>query len=86
MEKNRLQKKDIVSFNYEEILAEMENAGEKQFRGKQIYSWLHEKLADDFSQMTNLSKTFREKLDNLYDIFQKKIPQKNSCLNLRMVV
>ena len=68
MEKNRLQKKDIVSFNYEEILAEMENAGEKQFRGKQIYSWLHEKLADDFSQMTNLSKTFREKLDNLYEI------------------
>ena len=68
MEKNRLQKKDIVSFNYEEILAEMENAGEKQFRGKQIYSWLHEKLADDFSQMTNLSKTFWEKLDNLYEI------------------
>ena len=42
-------KKDIVSFGYEELLAEMERIGEKPFRGKQIYSWLHEKLAEDFS-------------------------------------
>lgn len=61
-------KKDIVSFGYEELLAEMERIGEKPFRGKQIYSWLHEKLAEDFSQMTNLSVALREKLDGMYEI------------------
>ena len=61
-------KKDIVSFGSEELLAEMERIGEKPFRGKQIYSWLHEKLAEDFSQMTNLSVALREKLDGMYEI------------------
>lgn len=68
MEENRLQKKDIASYSYEELLSEMEEIGEKRFRGKQVYSWIHEKLADDFSQMTNLSKTLREKLNGLYEI------------------
>lgn len=61
-------KKDIASFGYDELLSEMESIGEKPFRGKQIYAWLHEKLAEDFSQMTNLSKALREKLDSVYEI------------------
>ncbi len=68
METDRSKKKDIVSFDYEELQSEMREIGEKPFRGKQIYSWLHEKLADDFSQMTNLSMPLREKLDRLYEI------------------
>lgn len=68
MEENRVQKKDIASYSYEELVSEMEEIGEKPFRGKQVYSWLHEKLADDFSQMTNLSRTLREKLDSVYEI------------------
>lgn len=68
MEEGRSQKKDIASYSYEELLSEMEKIGEKPFRGKQIYSWLHEKLADDFVRMTNLSRPFREKLDGLYEI------------------
>ena len=63
-----MDKKDIVSFGYEELLSEMEGIGEKSFRGKQVYSWLHEKLADEFSQMTNLSKALRQKLDDAYEI------------------
>ena len=63
-----MDKKDIVSFGYEELLLEMERIGEKSFRGKQIYSWLHEKLAEEFSQMTNLSVALREKLEDMYEI------------------
>lgn len=63
-----MDKKDIVSFGYEELLLEMERIGEKPFRGKQIYSWLHEKLAEEFSQMTNLSVALREKLEDMYEI------------------
>ena len=38
----------------------MEQIGEKKFRAKQIYEWLHVKLADSFEEMTNLSKALRE--------------------------
>ena len=61
-------KKDIASYSFEELKAEMEELGEKAFRAKQIYEWLHKKLADDFEEMTNLSKPLREKLDERYEI------------------
>ncbi len=63
-----MDKKDIASYDYGELLLEMENIGEKAFRGKQIYRWLHEKLVTDFSGMTNLSKALREKLSEQYEI------------------
>ena len=65
---NDITKKDIASLNYDELLLEMEALGEKSFRGKQIYSWLHEKLVENFSEMTNLSKSLREKLESQYEI------------------
>ena len=46
----------------EELTAEVIAAGEKAFRAKQLYQWMHEKLAADFDEMTNLPKSFREKL------------------------
>ena len=63
-----MDKKDIASFGYDELIEEMKQIGEKPFRAKQIYSWLHEKLADSFDEMTNLSKALREKLDYEYEI------------------
>lgn len=63
-----MDKKDIASFGYDELIEEMKQIGEKPFRAKQIYSWLHEKLADSFDEMTNLSKALREKLDLEYEI------------------
>ena len=35
------EKKDIKSFNLKELKEEMEKIGEKSFRAKQIYQWLH---------------------------------------------
>jgi 23S rRNA (adenine2503-C2)-methyltransferase len=63
-----INKKDICSYNYEELIEEMKSIGEKAFRGRQIYEWLHVKLADDFQEMTNLSKALREKLEAAYEI------------------
>ena len=68
MEKAVRKKKDICSYTYEELAEEMQAAGEKTFRAKQIYQWLHVKLADSFEEMTNLSKSLREKLDEEYQI------------------
>ena len=63
-----MNKKDILSFTLEELKIELEAIGEKAFRAKQVYEWLHVKLADSFEEMTNLSKNLREKLDAAYCI------------------
>ena len=61
-----MEKKDIRSYTFEKLKQEMEHLGEKSFRAKQVYEWLHVKLADSFEEMTNLSKALREKLDAAY--------------------
>lgn len=63
-----MDKKDIVSYDLEELTKEIQSLGEKPFRARQIYAWLHEKLAGDFQEMTNLSKDLRERLSDLYEI------------------
>lgn len=63
-----MDKKDIRSLSLAELKQEMESIGEKAFRAKQIYEWLHVKLADSFEEMTNLSKALKEKLEAEYEI------------------
>lgn len=60
--------KDLKSLNLEQLTEELLNIGEKKFRAKQIYSWIHEKLVDSFDEMTNLSKDLREKLKANYTL------------------
>jgi len=52
---------DILSLYPNEIEELVESLGEKKYRASQIFSWLY-KGVTDFSQMTNLSKTFIAKL------------------------
>ena len=61
-------KKDIRAYTYEELVDEMLSIGEKKFRAKQIYEWLHVKLADSFDEMSNISLALRQKLDEQYEI------------------
>ena len=56
-------KTDIKSFNYKELQEFVAEMGEKSFRAKQIYEWLHVKQVESFSEMTNLSKAFQQKLE-----------------------
>ena len=58
------EKTDIKSMNLEELKSYMESIGEKPFRAKQLYQWMHEKQAASFDEMTNLSKSLQEKLKN----------------------
>lgn len=68
-----MEKSDIMSFDMDEICSEIAKIGEKTFRAKQIYEWLHVKLVADFDEMTNLSKDLREKLKVNYCINMPKI-------------
>ena len=53
---------DIKSMTIDELKELMTELGDKPFRAKQIYSWLHEHLVTSYDEMTNLSKGLREKL------------------------
>lgn len=69
-------KKDIKSLELTELKSEMENIGEKSFKAKQIYSWLHKRGAESFDEMTDISKNLRENLKNSYDIYNCTIEKK----------
>ena len=60
-------KKDIKSLNLEELKTELESMGEKAFRAKQMYEWMHVKLVRSFDEMTNLSAKFREQCKEKYE-------------------
>ena len=62
-----MEKTDIKSLDYEELQQFMASLGEKPFRAKQLYEWMHEKLAADLDEMTNLSKELRKKLKETID-------------------
>ena len=55
-------KMDIKSMTLEEMQNRLVELGEKAFRAKQVYQWIHEKLAVGYEDMSNLSKDLREKL------------------------
>lgn len=69
-------KKDILSLTLKEIEEELIALGEKKFRGKQLYEWLHKKRAVSFSECTNLSAALIAKLDEMYFINRLEIKRK----------
>ena len=40
-----MEKKDLKSMTLEELTEFVKELGEKPFRAKQLYQWMHEKLA-----------------------------------------
>ena len=53
-----------------------EQLGEKRFRATQMVKWIHQMGERDFDQMTNLSKSLREKLQKTAEI---RLPEVVSC-------
>ena len=53
---------DLRSMYLEELEKVLLAAGEKKFRAKQLFEWLHKKHAASFDEMTNLSAALRKKL------------------------
>ncbi len=62
----QLEKIDILSLSKDELTAELTALGEKAFRAKQIYDWLHVKRVTDFSQMSNISAQLRDALEKKF--------------------
>jgi 23S rRNA (adenine2503-C2)-methyltransferase len=53
---------NLLDFDLEGLAVFCEGLGEKRFRATQLYRWIHQKGASDFTQMTDLAKSLREKL------------------------
>lgn len=73
MEQIKEQLTDIKSMNMDELTEFIISLGEKKFRAKQIYEWIHVKHVESFDEMTNISKKFIQVLkDNAILISLKK--------------
>lgn len=59
-------KKDIKSLTLNELKEEMAAEGEKPFRAKQMYEWMHQKLAVDYGEMTNIPMSLADKCRERY--------------------
>ena len=66
---------DIKSMTMEEITQSCRDMGEPAFRGKQIFTWLHKGVIS-FDDMSNLSKSLREKLKERYFITAPTVARK----------
>ena len=66
---------NLKDFTFDELVAEMLTIGEAKYRAGQIYEWLY-KGVQSFDEMTNISKTTREKLDKKYFVSRLKILRK----------
>ena len=61
-------KKDIRLLTKQQIEEIVVSLGEKKFRAGQIYEWLWKRSAVSFDEMSNLSKDFRQKLEENFTI------------------
>jgi 23S rRNA (adenine2503-C2)-methyltransferase len=59
-------RKNLKDFSFEELDSVIAGLKEPAFRAKQIRDWVYSKNCCSISDMTNLSKPFREKLDAAY--------------------
>lgn len=71
-----MEKVDILSLTFEELSEKILEMGEKKFRAKQIFDWLHIKKATGFEQMSNLSAQFRGELSEKFCVKQPKIKKR----------
>lgn len=57
-----MDKMDLKNFSKEELEAFLVGMGKEKYRAAQILKWMYQKGAENFEEMTNLSKDFRSQL------------------------
>lgn len=59
---------DIKSMTPSEVSELIVSLGDKKFRAKQIYQWMHQKLVASYDEMTNVPAVLRQKLAAEYPL------------------
>ena len=60
--------RNIRHVSHEELHKFFESIGEPKFRAKQVWEWIGQKHARSIDEMTNLSKSLREKLNEAFTL------------------
>ncbi|MFT6734891.1 MAG: 23S rRNA (adenine2503-C2)-methyltransferase [Polaribacter sp.] len=63
-----MSKRNLLDLTRDEMVSFFKEIDEKPFRAPQVFKWLHQFVADDFDQMTNISKSLKEKLKDVCEI------------------
>ena len=67
--------KNLVGLTREALAAELAELGEKPFRARQLWHWIYYRGVSDFAEMTTLSKAFRARLAESYEVRRPKVVQ-----------
>jgi 23S rRNA (adenine2503-C2)-methyltransferase len=59
---------NLLEFDLDALGAFCEQLGERRFRATQLFRWIHHKGASNFDQMSDLAKSFRDKLSGAASI------------------
>ena len=71
-----MEKIDLKSLNIEELKEVFVSLGEKPFRAKQLFEWIHQRCVEEIDEITVLSKTLKEKLNKGYTILNLDIEKR----------
>ncbi len=59
---------NLLDFTLPALIDWFSSMGEKPFRAKQVFRWVHQRGVADFGQMTDLAKSLREKLEETAEV------------------
>jgi len=59
---------NLLDFDLAGLTAYCEQLGEKRFRAIQLFRWIHQRGASDFSQMSDLAKSLRTRLGGVAEV------------------
>ncbi len=68
-------KMNLLGLPEARLVAFFESIGEKKFRAIQVMKWIHQLGADNFDDMSNVSKDLRAKLNNIAEIRPPEVVQ-----------
>ncbi|MGZ5035583.1 MAG: 23S rRNA (adenine(2503)-C(2))-methyltransferase RlmN [Usitatibacter sp.] len=63
-----MQKANLLDFTLPAMTEWFAAQGEKPFRARQVYQWIHQRGVGDFDAMTDLAKSLREKLKAIAEV------------------
>ncbi|HEY6640580.1 23S rRNA (adenine(2503)-C(2))-methyltransferase RlmN [Povalibacter sp.] len=61
-------KTNLLGLTRSDLEAFIEQMGEKPFRARQLLKWLYKRAESDFDKMTDLAKSFRERLKEVAEV------------------
>ena len=77
MTMTEVKKVNLLGLPPKKMIEFFESIGEKKFRATQVLKWIHQKGADDFDQMTDVSKALRHKLKDICEIRAPEVVSQN---------